>query len=556
MTWQCGLATQAQDGNIPMKRETETAYFEKISDYLFRHAAERPGHEALVGQEQRLDYLEFSRRVELLSRSLLASGIGYGDRVAFLGPACPEFMIVMMAPVDIGAVWLGLHPRYRIPEFRHVAATATPGIVFAFGNIDGRCYREELLTLRQEFPCIREIVLLDESAASEAGVGYASFMDEYSEECTPDWIGDAREFVTADDAAVIIFTSGTTGAPKGAMISHHGLVHCAHVERSRWPDRDMRMLQNMPINHIANIGMMSSMAMVCGGTLVFQGRFDPEELLDIMQRERITFWLQSPVQFHMVTALKRFSSADLPSLRYIIWGGGPMPEHVVAKLRTLDATVATAYGMTELGCYVTYSDLDEETGILAQVIGKPEPRYDLRVMMDDGRTASAGESGEIQARGDWLMIGYYNQPDETEKAFTHDGWFRTGDVARIRRDGNWQLVGRLKEMYKSGGYNIYPREIEIVIEAHPAVALTAVLGVPDPLYGEVGQAFVETVPGISLSEQDIRRWCRDRLANYKVPKRFWFPDVLPKLPVGKIDRQQLRRSLAGLNMSTPDGTAS
>ncbi len=523
--------------------------FEKISDYLYAHGKRKPDAEALVWNERRIDYQSFSSAVETLSRALIAYGVERGDRIGFLGAPRPEFLIVMMAVVDIGAIWMGLHPRYQLEEFRHVVEQAAPKLIFAFEEIENRIYSPELESLKKEFEFIEEIVILNsvlkrDCSMSHRGVGisFDQFLG-FANNCDWDRLVSARELVEADDPAVIIFTSGTTGKPKGAMNSHFGLVYCAHIELSRWPDSDMRVLQNMPINHIANIGMMSSCTLVAGGCLVFQDRFEPGDLLRIIEQEKITFWLQSPVQFHMVAAHPDFNNTDLSSLKYIIWGGGPMPRHLVEKLIKLDANLATAYGMTELTCYVTYSDADTTAETMANIIGRPEPRYNLRLITDEDKEAGVGQSGEIQARGRWLMKGYFNQPEETLKAYTADGWFKTGDVAELCEDGNWKLVGRLKEMYKSGGYNIYPREIEIAIEQHPAVALTAVLGISHDLYDEVGYAFVEPVSGQQVTDLELSDWCKKRLANYKVPKKFEIVESLPRLPIGKIDKQLLKKNL-------------
>ncbi|NKB77528.1 MAG: AMP-binding protein [Gammaproteobacteria bacterium] len=327
------------------------------------------------------------------------------------------------------------------------------------------------------------------------------------------------------------------------MNTHFGLVHCAHIEFSRWPSEKMRVLQNMPINHIANIGMMSSYALVAGGTLIFMDCFDAGEILKVIETEKITFWLQAPAMFHLVINHPEFNRSDLSSLEYIVWGGGPMPEHMVRFLSTLGAKLAMAYGMTELTAYASYSDANASHEVLANTIGRPEPRYDLRLMKADGRIAEIGEPGEIQAKGRWLMNGYFNEPEATAESFTADGWFKTGDIAQLRSDGNWHLVGRTKEMYKSGGFNIYPREIEIVIEEHPGVAMTAVLATFDPIYNEVGYAFVQLQENADVDEAELKHWCRERLANYKVPKNFEIINELPKLPIGKIDKQSLKHKL-------------
>ena len=424
-------------------------------------------------------------------------------------------------------------------------ALARPKFLFAFTDIDDRDYCQELEILNAQCDFLDRIVVFDDATDKPIPpefLPYAGFIARAGRTELPA-LQSRRDSVTPDDAAVIIFTSGTTGKPKGAMHCHYGLIHCAYVELGHWPDPEMRVLQNMPINHIANIGMMSAVCLVAGGSLIYQDRFDPARVPELIAAERISFWLQSPVQFQMVAAEPGFETEDLSSLNFVIWGGGPMPMHVLEKLRKLDCVVATAYGMTELTAYATYSDLEEDSAVLAEVIGKPESAYELRVMTANGMPAGVGESGEIQARGRWLMNGYFDQPEETAEAFTDDGWFKTGDVAEILADGNWKLIGRTKEMYKSGGYNIYPREIEIVIEEHPAVALTAVLGIDDPLYDEVGYAFVQPQADMELSASELDSWCRARLANYKIPKTFEIIPELPKLPIGKIDKQTLRQTL-------------
>ena len=511
---------------------------QRVSDYVYHYAQHQPEHEALVWQSVRITYSGFAQKVKTVSRALLSSGIKKGDRIAFLGPPRPEYFIVMMAAVDIGAIWIGLNPRYRIGEFRHVMNQGSPKLVFAQNPIDGRDYGDELCTLFAEFDCVDQVITID--AQTPPGIRFEDFLGCAGNISESKW-HSVRECVNADDPAVIIFTSGTTGKPKGAMNSHYGLVYGAQTEFSRWPSRAMRVLQNMPINHIANIGMMSSYALVAGGTLVFMDRFEPGEILRTIEREKITFWLQAPAMFHLAANHPDFGQTDLSSLEYIIWGGGPMPQHLVEFLHGVGATLAMAYGMTELTAYVTYSDLDAGPESLAQTIGRPEPRYDLRLMKKDGTRAHAGESGEIQARGRWLMTGYYRQPEASRDAFTEDGWFRTGDVAERLPDGNWKLVGRIKEMYKSGGYNIYPREIETVIEEHPGVAMSAVIGVPDLLYHEVGHAFVQCEHGAGITPAEIEGWCRERMANYKVPKVFEIVEELPKLPIGKIDKQALKK---------------
>lgn len=513
--------------------------------YLWHWAEARPDAEALMLGDRRLTYGELADEVRLCAAALIAAGYAPGDRVAMLAAPGPDFMIALLAATEIGAIWVGLNPRYRLPEFRHVIGQTAPRVLIAMTEIEGRDYREDLAELAAEFDSIGAVIALNGRLEEPAGraMSYRDFL-ERGEGRAPE-IAARQAAVGPDDTAVIIFTSGSTGAPKGAMVRHRGLITGALTQARRWPsDAGVRVLHNMPINHIAGVGMTGLYPVITGGSLVFMDRFDARHMLELIERERVTFWLQAPTMFHLAVSDPEFVRFDLSSLEYIIWAGAPAPRDLVARLYGLDARLATAFGMTELGLYATYSDPDAGLDVLSWTIGKPEPGFDIRVADAANRPVAAGGEGEIQARGDWLMAGYFNAPEATADAYTSDGWFRTGDIAKLHGDGNLEIVGRLKEMYISGSYNIFPREIEIVIESHPAAAAAAVIGVPDPLFGEVGRAFVQPAPGAGLTADELDVWCRERLANYKVPKRFELMAELPRLAIGKIDKQALKQDLA------------
>ncbi len=213
-------------------------------------------------------------------------------------------------------------------------------------------------------------------------------------------------------------------------------------------------------------------------------------------------------------------------------------------MQAITPHLSTSYGLTESVGSITYVPVGSAPEALAQSVGAPDPNYEFRIVRGDGSEANVGEHGEIQLRGKHLMLGYLNRPDETAQAFDPDGWLRTGDLGTWREDGTVKLVGRMSDMFKSGGYNVYPREIEIVLEKHPDVAMAAIVGAPDPLYGETGHAFVTPLHGRALSESELHDFCRRSLANYKVPKRFWIMEDLPLLPVGKVDKKALKARLA------------
>ena len=484
-------------------------------------------------------------RCGAVRRRLWVPGVQVGDRVAMLATPGPEFIVMLLATTEIGAIWVGLNPRYRMREFQHVIGETRPRVLIAMTEIDGRRYDEELFGLTSEFREISTLVTIGSalSGTSAATADYSEFLSDAS----PDAVALAarQAAIGSDDTAVIIFTSGSTGAPKGAMIRHRGLITGALMEDKRWSSKTRPcVLHNFPINHIAGLGMTGLFPLIAGGSLVFMAKFDARTALGLIEKECVTFWLQAPTMFQMVLSHPDFENYDISSIEYIIWAGSAAPKSLIAKLFELDAVLATAFGMTELSLYATFSDLDAGLDVLSWTIGKPEPSFDIRVADEDNNPVAAGEQGEIQARGDWLMAGYYNAPEATAEAFTSDGWFKTGDVAKVHADGNLEIVGRLKEMYISGTYNIFPREIEIVIESHPSVVAASVLGVPHEMFGEVGHAIVETVPGAQLELADLDAWCRERLANYKVPKQFELIDELPKLAIGKIDKQALKKKLA------------
>jgi len=516
---------------------------QRIGACLSHHAAQTPGHEAAVHGGSRLSYGELAAEVTRWSKAFLAAGIMKGDRVAMLTAPSIDWLVVMLAASDIGAIWLGYHPRYMMPEFGHVTGLAEPKVIVAPRTLHGRDYGDELAALRSDHACVERIVMLD---GGLPGATPAETFLAGSETVDDGVLADACDGVAIDDTAVIIFTSGTTGRPKGAMVRHRALLTGAMTELGHWPQVRPRILHMMPVNHIAGVGMVGAFGLHAGGTFVFQDRFDAGDLLRLIEAEKISFLLGSPVQFHMMANHPELRRHDLSSLRYKVWGGAAMARDLVEKLARLPGRLCTAFGMTELGLYATYSDLDAPVEVLGRTIGRPHTDYDIRIADTDGNEAEPGGTGEIQAKGPWLMAGYFRDTAATEEAYTADGWFRTGDIAKVWPDGNLEIVGRLKEMFISGGFNIYPREIESVLESHPAVGLVAVLGVADGTFGEVGHAFVELLPGREAAASDLKDWCAERLANYKVPKTFSIRPELPRLPIGKIDKQALKKELADL----------
>lgn len=510
----------------------------RITDYVHHHAARFPDREAVVADDRRWTYADLERNVERWARSLIASGIAPGDRVAMLGIPSPEFLAVFLATTGIGAIWLGLSPRYQLEEYRYLLGDASPRVLIALTEFEGRDYAADLAALREEFPCIRSLVTLDRVLPDS--IPYADFL-QCGEVTAAERYHQIRHGVEAGSAALIVYTSGSSGKPKGAMLSHHGLCLGNAIQGREFGVDVPRAVCPFPINHVACVGDTCCTTLIRGGTLVFMPRFDADAVLDTIQHERINLWIGVPTMFILASERPGFVASRLASLETIVWGGAAMPRAQIQRFQGLNARLMTLYGLTESTTDISFTAADADLEQLADTVGRPPPEFEVRVVDTDGKPQGVAEPGELQIRSDVNMLGYYQRPDATQAAFTADGWLRTGDLGYRRDDGNLVLVGRLSEMFKSGGFNVYPREIEEAIESHPAVALAAVFGVPDPLFQEVGEAWVLLTSGGGVDAVALASHCREQLANYKVPKRFFLCSELPMLPVGKIDKARLKR---------------
>lgn len=511
-----------------------------LAHYVAHHATATPDAEAAWFEGATTTYAELDARVDRFARSLMAAGVAPGDRVAVLSTPRPEYLVSLLAAMRVGAVWVGLNPKYTYRELAHVVTDSEPTLLLSLAQFEGREYAEDVARLMADVPAVHTAYRLDDGPA----VGPLRPIAEFLVDRAPadDYVTRSAA-VTKRDAAVIVYTSGTTGAPKGAVLAHEGLVYAFRTEARALGVERPRVPCNLPINHIACIGDVCATTLIAGGMVAFLERFDPAELLDAVERLGLTSILHVPTVLQMLAAEPDFHIRDLSSLTNVSWGGAPLPLDVMAAYRKLGVRLTTVYGMTETSASITWTDPDADDETLATTVGRPDPDMDVRLVDEDGIDVPDGEQGEIWVRHRCLMKGYFRQPEATAAAYTPDGFFRTGDVAVRQSDGNLRIVGRRSEMFKSGGYNVYPREIELALEEHPAITLAAVVGIPDPVYTEVGAAFVALEPGHTLTVDEAREWCRERLANYKVPKRFTVLPELPLLPVGKVDKRALRSSL-------------
>jgi acyl-CoA synthetase (AMP-forming)/AMP-acid ligase II len=458
------------------------------------YAAAAPDREAIVFGGTRLSYAALDALVDRCAAALLQAGVRLGDRVAMLTTPRPEFAIVLLAAQRIGAIWVGLNTRYRLPELRHILDDCTPAILFSVCRTpEQRLFEPDLCALAAEGRGLQRIVTL-EGAIEGVSDTFEAFLAS----------GAAQDFAAAtaqpDDPTVIVYTSGTTGRPKGALLAHRNLIYCYEQVSRSFAGKEhlregLRILCNLPPNHIGCISEMLGNAIIRGGTVVFAERFDPAEAGALIARERITLFGGVPVMLEAMFAHPAFTGADLSSVRAIGWGGAPAARDLVRRMKAMGAHLFTNYGLTEGGAVVSATGPDDGVDDLAGTVGRPDASGDHRIVGDDGLDVPIGGSGEIWLRGPGVFLGYWGNPAATEAATAPGGWLRTSDIAHARADGAWVLEGRKADMFKSGGFNVYPREIELALEEHPDVAYAAVIAVPDAQYFEVGAAFVAAKPG-------------------------------------------------------------
>lgn len=509
----------------------------RIHDLLASHAQAIGNATAAVEGETRLDYAALASEVDAIARGLIAAGVAPGDRVASMVPSSLDFWLTYLASTSIGAIWMGLNPRYQIPEYAYLLGDAKPTLVFCRSIYDDRHYLDDLLSVGDDVA-----VFVALGTPSGRALDFDAFLAAGAQ------IDDAtlaarRAAVDPEDIAVIVYTSGTTGRPKGAMLSHRAIMASA-LNSLCWMGDGLQSTINVaPINHVGALNNVCMSVFAYGGKIVFHDRVDPAVIAALAKSEALTYLVASPTAFAMFAAQSDKGLDRLGAYKLLVFGGAATAEAVLKPIAATGIAMHNVFGQTETCGTITATDFGASTRVMAETFGRAVPGAEIRIGDADGNRVPLGTPGEIQIRAPQCMTGYFGRPEATAEAFTADGFLRTGDLGVEREDGNFSFVGRLKEMYKSGGYNIYPVEIELALCEHPAVAMAAVLPVPHPTFQEVGHAFIETSDP-SIDEGELREFLKSRLANYKIPKTFSFEPELPKLPTSKVDKQGLKARLA------------
>lgn len=524
---------------------------ERLPDAVAAYAEAVPDREAIIFGDLRLSYAEFDYEIDRYARALIAAGVETGDRVAMIVTPRPEFMLMLLGTMRAGAVWVGVNPKYRREEMRHVLGDCQPKLLVSIlQDTAGRRYDDDLRDLAGDVVAGAGLVTIGGVLGGKSRSLDAFLAD--GDAFDPARAAARMNCTSRRDPVSIVYTSGSTGKPKGAVLSHDSFFHSYRALSESFVGREHlraghRVICNLPTNHVGCQSDVCGNCLIDGGTIVFMETFDPAGILETTEREKITILGGLPLMHQAVFDHPDAARRDLSSVSVIAWGGAPMPAPLLRRLEGKGYFFSLHYGLTEGGSINSVNPPDADFALLTESIGHHDHNNAYRVVDEDGVPVPENAIGEVQIKGPGVMLGYFNNPAATAAAFTADGWFRTGDQVELLPGGNWRFVGRSVEMFKSGGYNVYPREVELALEEHPGVAAAAVIPVADPRYDEVGWAFVIPAPGAVIDEAMLRSFAGERLANYKVPKTFLIREALPLLPIGKVDKHALRDEVRQLS---------
>jgi acyl-CoA synthetase (AMP-forming)/AMP-acid ligase II len=504
---------------------------------LFANAAQTYGDRPAIEDAGRtISYRQLDQLRRQAARALLALNVQAGDRVAIWAPNVWEWIVAAGALHSVGAALVPLNTRMKGSEAGYILRESGACVLFAIGEFLGADYPGMLAA--EDLPALRHIVTL----RGAGDLGWDDFLGLAVE--VPQLTLRTRERSVGPQAlSDLLFTSGTTGKPKGVMTSHGQNLRIVRD----WSDivglreGDRYLIVN-PFFHSFGYKAGWLAALMRGCTVLPQQVFDVQTVLECVQRERITVLPGPPTLYQSLLAHPQRSEFDLSSLRVAVTGAAAIPVEMIQRMRDElgFATIVTAYGLTEVCGFATICRAGDSAERVAHTSGRAMPGVEVRCVDNTGHRQAANTPGEIQVRGYNLMQGYFNDPQASQATLDADGWLHTGDVGLLDEQGYLRITDRLKDMFITGGFNVYPAEIEQSLLTYPGVAQVAVIGIPDERLGEVAMAFLLPAPGIEIEQGRFLAWCREQMANYKVPRRVQVLDSMPLNAAGKVTKNVLR----------------
>jgi long-chain acyl-CoA synthetase len=500
-----------------------TTLAELVSDVAQRDAA-KP---ALVFADTPISYADLNTGIERAANGLAACGVAKGDRVALLLPNIPEFVVAYYAILRCGAIVVPICVLYKAEEITYVLQNSEAKALILFAG-----FAPQGIAAAEKAPSVSKVIVVGDVAKGTD-----------SWEAITDASAPARPLVnvTPSDVATICYTSGTTGRCKGAMLTHRNFIaNCEQMDRMKRgcaKESDVLLLV-LPLFHIYAMNCAMNGFLRAGATLVLVRRFDALQVLEQIQKHRCTYFHGAPPMYVTWVNTPTLGDYDLSSMRFACSGAAPLPTQVLDRFHTVTGVeIVEGYGLTETSP-VTHSNC---AGAVSKpgTVGPPIPGVEARIVNDEDRDVPPGEPGELICRGENIMIGYWRNPTASAEAL-RNGWFHTGDIAMMDEDGYYRIVDRKKDMIDSGGFKVWPREVEEILFKHPAVREAAIVAMPDAHWGERPIAYIALKEGQTTTEEELIAYCKEHLASYKAPFLVKFRDELPKLPTGKVLRRVLR----------------
>jgi acyl-CoA synthetase (AMP-forming)/AMP-acid ligase II len=500
--------------------------------------------EAVVDRERRVTFTELIAEARRVTAALIAGGLEPGERAAVWSPNRCEWLVAALGILGAGGAVVPVNTRFKSEEVRYILDRSGARVAFTVGEFLGTDYARTLAGLRSQLPNLGTVVGFDDGAAADCTLAAFQASGDGVDASTV----DARiAAVGPDDVGDVLFTSGTTGAPKGVLMTHAQTLR----QFSDWCDMaglvegDRYMVVN-PFFHMFGYKAGCLACLVRGATIIPKAVFDVDDLLQTVADESVTVFPGPPTVYQSILDHPDRSRHELGTLRLAVTGAADIPVELIRRMHEdlPFQRIITGYGLTEAGT-VTATGPDDDFETIATTVGRARPGLEIRVVDADGtELPPLGDAGELLVRGYSVMPGYLDDPDATAAAIDADGWLHTGDLATIDDRGCVRIVGRIKDMFIVGGFNAYPAEIENLLLDHPAVARVAVVGMPDERLGEVGMAFVVVAPGRELDPDELIAWSREAMANYKVPRAVELVDELPINATGKVEKETLRARAA------------
>lgn len=522
-----------------------TAQWQTIPELVDDAAARFGDAEALVEGDISWSFTDFRDQVHRSARAMMASGVDAGDRVAIWAPNIWEWAVAALGLHAAGGVLVPINTRFKGREAGYVLDRAGVDMLFTVTDFLDNDY----VAMLQDADAgggLREIVVM-RGALAEGTTSFDDFLARAQQ------VDDADRVVRSDavggeDLAHIMFTSGTTGAPKGAMLKHsaicRGYNDWASVIGLEAGDR--YLIVN-PFFHSFGLNAGILACLMKGATILPHPVFDVAQVMDRVPQDRISMLPGPPAIYQTILNHPDLDSFDMSTLRLAVTGAAAIPVEMIVQMRERLGfeKIVTGYGLTEGSGLATMCRHDDPPEVIAKTSGRAMPGMEVLVVDDDGTEVPRGEAGEIVVRGYNVMVGYLDDPQQTAETIDAEGWLHTGDIGVMDDGGNIDITDRKKDMFINGGFNVYPAEVEAAMLTHPDVGQVAVVGIPDARMGEVGCAFVVPATGSSPNPDAIAAWCRDEMANYKVPRRVEIVDELPLNASGKVLKYELRDRVAG-----------